>query len=240
MQDVSDKAKRSKLFTRTPLMHTAATIGLLGTAAAHADVINASVEQAAKDLGASLDQRNECYRFVTEYSTNLHKTVSDRFPDFDLLNSFCVLGASQMADGADLGECACLYGIDDITKLADHYRGRIDYGKVFGKWLIVKPLMYARRNTHTMNQFIAWLNSNSAISVPNMLILFKLAAIIPIGNAVSERGFSSMNNLKGSKSNRMDSGSGECDWTSNARVIVRSISMKPPRGRWCMIVYDCL
>ena len=30
------------------------------------------------------------------------------------------------------------------------------------------------------------------------------------------------------------------DWTSNARVTVRSISMKPPRGRWCLIVYDCL
>ena len=23
-------------------------------------------------------------------------------------------------------------------------------------------------------------------------------------------------------------------------VIVRSIFMKPPRGRWCLIVYDCL
>ena len=43
MQVVSEKAKRSKLLTRTPLMHTAATIGLLGTAAAHAGVINASV-----------------------------------------------------------------------------------------------------------------------------------------------------------------------------------------------------
>ena len=28
------------------------------------------------------------------------------------------------------------------------------------------------------------------------------------------------------------------DRTSNARVIVRSISMKPPRGRWCMIVFE--
>ena len=60
MQDVSEKAKRSKLLTRTPLMHTAATIGSLGTAAAHTDVINASVEQAAKDLGASIAMEPTC------------------------------------------------------------------------------------------------------------------------------------------------------------------------------------
>ena len=60
MQDVSEKAKRSKLLTRTPLMHTAATIGLLGTAAARADVINASVEQAAKDLGAPTAMEPTC------------------------------------------------------------------------------------------------------------------------------------------------------------------------------------
>ena len=170
-----------------------------------------------KTFPVSLNQRNEFYQFVTEYSTNLHETIGDRFPDFDLLNSFCVLDASQMAEGVDLDE----YGIDDITELADHYRGRIDYDKVFNEWLIVKPLMYARRETHTMNQFIAWLNSNSAISVPNMLILFKLAAIIPIGNAVSERGFSAMNNIKGSKSNRMDSGSDECG-TLETRMYLKA------------------
>lgn len=60
IQAVSDKAKRSKLLTRTPLMHTAATIGLLGTAAAHADVINATVEQAAKDLGATVTMEPTC------------------------------------------------------------------------------------------------------------------------------------------------------------------------------------
>ena len=41
-------------------MHTAATIGLLGTAAAHADVINATVEQAAKDLGATVTMEPTC------------------------------------------------------------------------------------------------------------------------------------------------------------------------------------
>jgi len=60
IQAVSDKAKRSKLLTRTPLMHTAATIGLLGTAAAHADVINATAEQAAKDLGATVTMEPTC------------------------------------------------------------------------------------------------------------------------------------------------------------------------------------
>ena len=60
MQDASDKAKRAKLLTRTPLMHTAATIGWLGTAAARAYAMNASVEQAAKDLGALIAMEPTC------------------------------------------------------------------------------------------------------------------------------------------------------------------------------------
>ena len=47
-----------------------------------------------KTFAVSPDQRDEFYRFVTKYSTNLHKTIGDRFPDFELLDSFCVLDPS--------------------------------------------------------------------------------------------------------------------------------------------------
>ena len=174
------------------------------------------VEIGEKTFAVSLDQRDEFYRFVNEYSTNLHETIGDRFPDFELLDSFCVLDPSQMADGVDVDE----YGTEDITKLAVHYHNRIDYNKIFDEWPIVKPLMYARRHTHTMNQFIAFLN-RSSIAVPNMLILFKVGSIIPIGNAVSERGFSAMNMLKGKRSNGMDSGSGEC-MTLETRMFLKA------------------
>lgn len=84
MQDVSDKAKRLKMLTRTPLMRTAATIATLGTAAVHAPVINACVEQAAKDLGATAAMEpthrhdKACIDMMRSLRTVLGKTQSRR------------------------------------------------------------------------------------------------------------------------------------------------------------------
>ena len=50
---------------------------------------------------------------------------------------------------------------------------------------------------------------------PNVLLLFFIVAILPIGNAVCERGFSAMNDLKNKKSNRMH------EDTTELRMILR-------------------
>jgi len=93
--------------------------------------------------------------------------------------------------------------------------------KIFDEWLIVKPLVYAHCHTRTMNQFIAFLNRSSIVVVPKMLVLFKVGSIIPIGNAVSERGVSAMNQIKHKRANSMDSGSDEC-MTLETRTFLKA------------------
>jgi hypothetical protein len=84
MQDVSDKAKRLKMLTRTPLMRTAAAIAMLGTAATHSLAINECVEKASEDLGATAAMEpthrhdKACIDMIRSLRTVLGKTQRRR------------------------------------------------------------------------------------------------------------------------------------------------------------------
>ena len=84
MQDVSDKAKRLKMLTRTPLMRTAAVIATLGTAAKHSLAINECIEKASEDLGATAAMEpthrhdKACIDMMRSLRTVLGKTQTRR------------------------------------------------------------------------------------------------------------------------------------------------------------------
>ena len=53
-----------------------------------------------------------------------------------------------------------------------------------------------------------WLYANRKADFPSIEILLEIGAVLPLSNAVSERGFSAMNYIKGKRSANMSTGEG--------------------------------
>ena len=151
------------------------------------------------------ESRSEFYDFVHEYATALHECVEERFPDDGMISNFRVLEIENMTH-LSLEELDT-YGVEEIAVLAKHYEssGLIDTSKIYAEFIAVKQLMFQQLKLGKMTTrgFLKFLLANHRGKFPTMEVLLEIDAILPMGNAVSERGFSAMNYVKGNRSANM-------------------------------------
>ena len=160
-----------------------------------------------KSKGTVTDEnRCEFYDFVEEYSSALHDCLEERFPHDELIAAFTVCEPQNLKPGSD-------YGVAQIKTLVEHYKFHplIDESAVYEEWLAVVAIMrewYDRNPTDNMGAFMKYLWGNFRGKFPSVEMLFEFGAILPMSNAVSEGGFSTMNFIKGKRSANMSTGAG--------------------------------
>ena len=182
------------------------------------------------------ESRSEFYHFGHEYATALHECVEERFPDDGMISNFRVLEIEHMTH-LSLEELDT-YGVEEIAVLAKHYEssGLIDTSKIYAEFIAVKQLMFEQLKLGKMTTrgFLKFLLANHRGKFPSMEVLLEIDAILPMGNAVSERGFSAMNYAKGNRSANIcsdgDNDDAESDVVNTLDLRVYLFIHMPKRG----------
>ena len=184
------------------------------------------------------ESRSEFYDFVHEYATALHECVEERFPDDGMISNFRVLEIENMTH-LSLEELDT-NGVEEIAVLAKHYdyesSGLIDTSKIYAEFIAVKQLMFQQLKLGKMTTrgFLKFLLANHRGKFPSMEVLLEIDAILPMGNAVSERGFSAMNYAKGNRSANIcsdgDNDDAESDVVNTLDLRVYLFIHMPKRG----------
>ena len=149
------------------------------------------------------------YDFVAEYATALHECADERFPDDETVVAFGILEPKNMEGVVDLDT----YGVDEIKLLSDHYSSfkLIDGNRIQTEWIAVKQIMVGWLKSNLSGSLFSFMNhlwTHHKGKYPSIEVIFEISSILPVANAVSERGFSGMNHLKGSRAANMATGEG--------------------------------
>ena len=163
------------------------------------------------------DNYNFIPSFVREYSIAIINAIKNRFPEYELYSAFSIFDPKELPD--DDTELV-LYGNQEIEILGNFY-GKIklvnenefseiiDKEKLNQEWNSVKPyLQYYKNNNQEMDFIQLWqhiLNTDDDFSFnyPTIVILVKIALLIPLSNAHVERIFSQMKLIKNNLRNKM-------------------------------------
>ena len=163
------------------------------------------------------DNYNFILPFVREYSIAIIDAIKNRFPESELYNAFSIFDPRELPD--DDRELV-LYGNQEIEILGNFYgeiklvnenefSEIIDKEKLNQEWNSVKPyLQYYKNNNQEMDFIQLWqhiLNTDDDFSFnyPTIVILVKIALLIPLSNAHVERIFSQMKLIKNNLRNKM-------------------------------------
>ncbi len=163
------------------------------------------------------DNYNFIPSFVREYSIAIINAIKNRFPEYELYSAFSIFDPKELPD--DDTELV-LYGNQEIEILGNFYgeiklvnenefSEIIDKEKLNQEWNSVKPyLQYYKNNNQEMDFIQLWqhiLNTDDDFSFnyPTIVILVKIALLIPLSNAHVERIFSQMKLIKNNLRNKM-------------------------------------
>ena len=149
-----------------------------------------------------------------EFCHNMVKNIEDRFPKeaVDVAMSFQILGMRPLTHLSK--EQRDEYGNKELNILIQHYgeekkkddvvsKSLIDAEQVRQEWSLCKEIvmqeMYPRTSIKDLWKMIFTYHQDT---FPNMLVLARLALIMPYQTADCERGFSCQNGIKTSRRNR--------------------------------------
>lgn len=155
--------------------------------------------------------------FVREYSIAIINAIKNRFPEYELYSAFSIFDPKELPD--DDTELV-LYGNQEIEILGNFYgeiklvnenefSEIIDKEKLNQEWNSVKPyLQYYKNNNQEMDFIQLWqhildIDDDFSFNYPTIVILVKIALLIPLSNAHVERIFSQMKLIKNNLRNKM-------------------------------------
>ena len=163
------------------------------------------------------DNYNFIPSFVREYSIAIINAIKNRFPEYELYSAFSIFDPKELPD--DDTELV-LYGNQEIEILGNFYgeiklvnenefSEIIDKEKLNQEWNSVKPyLQYYKNNNQEMYFIQLWqhildIDDDFSFNYPTIVILVKIALLIPLSNAHVERIFSQMKLIKNNLRNKM-------------------------------------
>src|SRR5688572_19365498 len=163
------------------------------------------------------DNYNFIPSFVREYSIAIINAIKNRFPEYELYSAFSIFDPKELPD--DDTELV-LYGNQEIEILGNFYgeiklvnenefSEIIDKEKLNQEWNSVKPyLQYYKNNNQEMDFIQLWqhildIDDDFSFNYPTIVILVKIALLIPLSNAHVERIFSQMKLIKNNLRNKM-------------------------------------
>ena len=156
-------------------------------------------------------------QFVTEYSTAIINAIKNRFPESELYSLFSIFDPKELPD--DNSELD-LYGNQEIKLLCDFYgetkylngnefREIIDKEKLKQEWDEVKYYLWSYKNNNEEMDFIQlWkhildTDEDFSFNYPTIILVVRIALLIPLSNAHVERIFSQTNLIKNNMRNKM-------------------------------------
>ena len=172
-----------------------------------------SVKFKGQSISMSKDAKVDDIR--KEFCHNMVKNIEDRFPKeaVDVAMSFQILGMRPLTHLSK--EQRDEYGNKELNILIQHYgeekkkddvvsKSLIDAEQVRQEWSLCKEIvmqeMYPRTSIKDLWKMIFTYHRDT---FPNMLVLARLALIMPYQTADCERGFSCQNGIKTSRRNRL-------------------------------------
>ena len=139
-------------------------------------------------------------QFVTEYSTAIINAIKNRFPESELYSAFSIFDPKELP--GDISELD-LYGNQEIRLLGDFYgetkysngnefREIIDKEKLKQEWDKVKYYLWSCKDNKEMDFIQLWkhildTDENFPFNYPTIVLVVRIALLIPLSNAHVER-----------------------------------------------------
>lgn len=156
--------------------------------------------------------------FVKEYSIAIIDAIKNRFPESELYNAFSILDPRELPDN---DKELFLYGNEEIEFLGNFYgetrfvnenefSGIIDKEGLKQEWNSAKIFLQDYKNNNREMNFIQlWkhildTDEDFSFNHPNILLIAKIALLIPLSNAHVERIFSQTKLIKNNLRNQMN------------------------------------
>ena len=163
------------------------------------------------------DNYNSIPSFVREYSIAIINAIKNRFPESELYNAFSIFDLKELPD--DDRELV-LYGNQEIEFLSNFYgenkfANENEFSAIFDKerlkqeWDLVKYYLQIYKNNNREMDFIQlWQHildndDDFSFNYPTIVLVVKIALLIPLSNAHVERIFSQMKLIKNNLRNKM-------------------------------------
>lgn len=163
------------------------------------------------------DNYNVIPSFVKEYSIAIINAIKDRFPEYELYNALSIFDPKELPDD-DIE--VVMYGNQEIKILGNFYgeiklvdenefSEIIDKEKLNQEWNSVKSyLQFYKNNNGGMDFIQLWqhildTDNDFSFNYPNILLVVKIALLIPLSNAHVERIFSQVKLIKNNLRNKM-------------------------------------
>jgi len=163
------------------------------------------------------DNYNFIPSFVREYSIAIINTIKNRFPEYELYNALSIFDPKELPD--DDTELV-MYGNQEIEILGNFYgeiklvnenefNEIIDKEKLNQEWNSVKSyLQFYKNNNGGMDFIQLWqhildTDNDFSFNYPTILLVVKIALLIPLSNAHVERIFSQVKLIKNNLRNKM-------------------------------------
>jgi hypothetical protein len=154
--------------------------------------------------------------FVKEYSIAIIDAIKRRFPQTELYYSFSIFDPKEIPD--DVSQLNS-YGNREIEFLGKFYgevkyvdenefQEVIDKNKLFDEWCSVKYILQHNKSNEldfiSFWKFILDTDEDFSLNHPNIVLLVKIALIVPLSNANVERIFSQTKLIKDKIRNKMN------------------------------------
>jgi len=163
------------------------------------------------------NNHNSIPSFVAEYSISIINAIKNRFPESELYSTFSIFDPKMLPD--DDRELV-LYGNQEIEFLGNFYgetkvvnenefSGIIDKEKLKEEWNSIKFYLQSYKNNNREMDFIQlWkhildTDENVSFNYPTIILVVRIALLIPLSNAHVERIFSQTKLIKNNLRNKM-------------------------------------
>ncbi|CAC5377495.1 unnamed protein product [Mytilus coruscus] len=132
----------------------------------------------------------DCKLYVDKVCENLQARFGS---DTDVLSNFQVL----LPCNIKLAHCQSGYGVDEISSLYDHFEKTLDVTKhkVISDYKQYKGIIMGAYTDLSLKQVGSIFTSKYVDIVPTIVVLLKIAIVIPVSSVPCERGFSTQNRI---------------------------------------------
>ena len=178
--------------------------------AAYTDNLTPSLSKLDEDLDTSLHvlgitvtptkKVNFQTHIQKKYVKALEEQLQNRFPNMELLDSFCIFNPSQLDANA----------LSRLQILIDHYgqgdTPLVEEDALRVEWELFRVLLGSTYKDMSHNQVLKLVAGNATVRAlyPNLSKLAKVCLILPVSTADCERSFSTMKRVKTDLRNRMN------------------------------------
>ncbi|XP_053372515.1 zinc finger protein 862-like [Mercenaria mercenaria] len=136
-------------------------------------------------------QENILNTITPAYVEKLTDNLNDRFQETEILESMKVLIPKNIVSADQLSK----YGVLEVQKLADHFESHLlNKDEIRSEFQTYKRLVKGSHSDSSVVEVLCSLMKTN--DLPNMILLLKCCAVIPMTSVQCERGFSTQNRIK--------------------------------------------